>query len=123
MDALLLRQALASTFAANCEKFSTRPPRTLQSTPAAPNFRPETSRFGVSAGGESVASASMHLRAPSIDQGVQAFLWAVVFFVLLWLGMLAVGVSGATALILSLVSAAAIFLFIRLRGEDRPGPR
>ena len=65
----------------------------------------------------------MHLRAPSIDQGVQAFLWAVLFFVILWLGMLAVGVSGATALILSLVSAAAIFLFVRLRGEDRPRAR
>ena len=44
----------------------------------------------------------MHLRMPSIDQGVQAFTWAVFFFVLLWVGMLALGVSGATALILSL---------------------
>ena len=64
----------------------------------------------------------MHLRMPSIDQGVQAFLWAVLFFVILWLGMLAIGVSSATALILSLVSGAAIFLFVRLRGESRPGP-
>ena len=32
----------------------------------------------------------MHLRAPSIAQGVQAFVWAVVFFLYLWLGMLAV---------------------------------
>jgi hypothetical protein len=60
---------------------------------------------------------------PSIDQGVQSFFWAVVFFLILWLGMLAVGVSGGTALLLSLVSAGAIFLFVRLRGEDRPGPR
>ena len=59
----------------------------------------------------------MHLRMPSIDQGVQAFTWAVFFFVLLWVGMLALGVSGATALILSLISACAIFLFVRLRGE------
>ncbi len=59
---------------------------------------------------------------PSIDQGVQAFVWAVLFFVILWIGMLAVGVSSATALILSLVAAAAIFLFVRLRGEARPGP-
>ena len=64
----------------------------------------------------------MHLRMPSIDQGVQAFFWAVLFFVILWLGMLAIGVSSATALILSLVAAAAIFLFVRLRGESRPGP-
>lgn len=64
----------------------------------------------------------VHLRMPSIDQGVQAFAWAVFFFVLLWIGMLALGVSSATALILSLVAGGAIFLFVRLRGEDRPGP-
>ena len=45
------------------------------------------------------------------------------FFFLLWIGMLAVGVSNATAFIISLVSAGAIFLFVRLRGEDRPGER
>jgi len=64
----------------------------------------------------------MHLRMPSIDHGVQSFFWAVLFFVLLWLGMLAFGVSSATALILSVVAAAGIFLFVRLNGEDRPGP-
>jgi hypothetical protein len=58
----------------------------------------------------------MHLRMPSIDQGVQAFVWALFFFVLLWLGMLALDVSGATALILSLLAGGAIFLFVRLRG-------
>lgn len=58
----------------------------------------------------------MHLRMPSIDQGVQAFAWAAFFFVLLWVGMLAVGVSNATAFVLSLVTAGAIFLFVRLRG-------
>jgi hypothetical protein len=65
----------------------------------------------------------VHLRMPSIDQGVQAGIWAVFFFLLLWPGMVAVGVSNATAFILSLVAAAAIFLFIRLRGETRPGER
>ena len=65
----------------------------------------------------------MHLRMPSIDQGVQAGAWAVFFFLLLWIGMLAVGISSATAFILSLVAGGAIFLLIRLRGEDRPGER
>ncbi len=65
----------------------------------------------------------LHLRMPSIDQGVQAFAWAVFFFLLLWLGMLAVDVGSATALILSLLAGAAIFLFVRVRGEDRPGER
>jgi hypothetical protein len=58
---------------------------------------------------------------PSIDQGVQAFAWAVFFFLILWFGMLAVGVSGATAFILALVLGGAIFLFVRLTGEDVPG--
>jgi len=58
----------------------------------------------------------MHLRMPSIDQGVQSFFWAALFFVILWLGMLAVGVAGGTALILALVASGAIFLFVRLRG-------
>jgi hypothetical protein len=58
----------------------------------------------------------MHLRWPSIDQGVQAFAWALFFCLLLWVGMLAVGVSSATAFILSLVSSGAIFLFVRVRG-------
>jgi hypothetical protein len=58
----------------------------------------------------------MHLHVPSIDQGKQAFLWAFFFFLLLWVGMLAVGVSNATAFILSLVSSGAIFLFVRVCG-------
>jgi hypothetical protein len=65
----------------------------------------------------------LHLRMPSIDQGVQAFAWAVFFFLVLWIGMLAVGVGGATALIISLLAGGAIFLFVRVRGEDRPGER
>ena len=65
----------------------------------------------------------MHLRMPSIDHGVQSFFWAVVFFLILWLGMLAIGVSGATAFILSLVAAGGIFLFVRTHGEDPRGPR
>jgi hypothetical protein len=65
----------------------------------------------------------MHLRMPSIDQGAQAFAWAVFFFFLLWLGMLAVGVSNTNAFILSLLAAGVIFLFVRTRGEDPPRPR
>ena len=65
-----------------------------------------------------VRIAGMHLRMPSIDQGFQAFIWAVFFFLLLWIGMLSVGVSNATALVLSLVAGGAIFLFVRLRGGD-----
>ena len=55
---------------------------------------------------------------PSIDKGVQAFIWAVVFFLFLWFGMLAVGVSRATSFILALVLGALIFLFVRTFGEE-----
>ena len=65
----------------------------------------------------------MHLRMPSIDQGVQAGAWAVFFFFLLWVGMKALDVSSATAFILALVSGGAIFLFVRVRGGDDPRDR
>jgi hypothetical protein len=63
---------------------------------------------------------SFHLRPPSVDKGVSAFLWAFGFFLYLWLGMMSVGVNSMTSFILSAVAGAAIFLFIRIRGEDRP---
>ena len=65
----------------------------------------------------------MHLRMPSVDQGVQAFVWALVFFLFMWLGALAVDVSGGIAFVVSLVAAAAIFLFVRTRGGAAPGSR
>jgi hypothetical protein len=60
----------------------------------------------------------MHLRPPSIDHGVTSFLWALGLGVFLWIGMLSVGVSSATAFILAAVAAFLIFLFVRLYGED-----
>jgi hypothetical protein len=57
---------------------------------------------------------------PSIDQGVQAFVWAVVFFLYLWLGSLAVGFPGGTSFVLSLLAGAAVFLLVRVRGGDAP---
>ncbi len=58
----------------------------------------------------------MHLRMPSIDRGVQSFIWALVFFLVLYFGMVAVGVGKGTSLLVSLVSAFLIFLFVRTRG-------
>jgi hypothetical protein len=63
----------------------------------------------------------MHLRAPSIDRGFQSFLWAVVFFFVLFFGMLAVGVGGATAIVLSIVLSFGIFLLVRTRGASTSG--
>jgi len=65
----------------------------------------------------------MPLRAPSIDQGVHACGWSVVFFLFMWLSALAVDVPGGIAFVVSLVAAAGIFLLVRLRGGDGPRPR
>jgi hypothetical protein len=64
----------------------------------------------------------MHLRMPSIDKGVQAFLWALVFFLVMWLGAIMLDVSGGVAFVLSLLAAAVIFVLVRVRGEDTPRP-
>ncbi|HMI99221.1 MAG TPA: hypothetical protein VK488_05255 [Gaiellaceae bacterium] len=66
---------------------------------------------------------TFHVRPPSIDKGVAAFLWAFGFFLYIWLGMLAVGVGKGTSFILAAVTAGAIFLYIRIYGEDRTRPR
>ena len=57
-------------------------------------------------------------RPPSIDQGVIAVLWAVGLGIYIYFGLLAVGASGATAIVIALVSFAAIWLVVRLRGEE-----
>jgi hypothetical protein len=57
-------------------------------------------------------------RPPSIDQGVIAVIWAVGLGIYIYFGLLAVGASGATAIVLALVSFAAIWLLGRLRGEE-----
>jgi hypothetical protein len=62
----------------------------------------------------------VHFRPPSIDQGVIAFVWAAALGAYIYFGLLAVGSSGATAIVLTLVAVAGIWLFVRLRGEDRP---
>src|SRR5262245_18013606 len=65
--------------------------------------------------------AGMHPpRPPSIDQGVIAVIWAVGLGIFIYFGLLAIGSSGATAIVIALVSFAAIWLLVRLRGEDRP---
>jgi polyisoprenoid-binding protein YceI len=66
-----------------------------------------------------VTARPLHLRAPSVDPGVSSFVWALIFFLFLWFGMLAVDVSGATALILALVASFFIFVFVRTQGAGR----
>jgi hypothetical protein len=65
----------------------------------------------------------VHLRPPSIDRGVTSFLWACGLGLYLWLGMMSVGVSSATAFILAAVLGGAIFLYVRIYGGDEPPRR
>ena len=60
-----------------------------------------------------------HLRPPSIDHGVISFFWGLGLGGYIWVGLLAVGVSGATAFILGALACGAIFLYVRLYGEER----
>ena len=57
--------------------------------------------------------------APIIDPGVSSLLWTLVFFLYLWFGMAAVGVSHGTALPLAFVAGCFIFLFVRTQGVGR----
>jgi high-affinity Fe2+/Pb2+ permease len=58
---------------------------------------------------------------PSIDPGVLAFVWAFLLAVFIYFGLKAVGASGAFSIVMALLGFAAIWLFVRLRGEDHPG--
>jgi hypothetical protein len=61
-----------------------------------------------------------HFRLPSISQGLVAFLWGLFLGAYVWLGALAVGVSGGTAFIIGAVSGFLIFLYVRVYGTDEP---
>src|SRR4051812_21132635 len=72
--------------------------------------------------GAAVGSRPMHLRMPAIDHGIVSFLWGLGLGLYIWIGMLAVGVSAATAFILAAVAGFLIFLYVRIYGEDEPAP-
>jgi hypothetical protein len=59
-----------------------------------------------------------HFRLPAISPGVQAFIWAFVFALYIWAFSVAVGVDNAVAGIIGAVAGAAVFLLVRLYGED-----
>jgi hypothetical protein len=70
-----------------------------------------------------IAAMQIPPRPPSIDQGVIALVWAVLLGTYIYFGLLAVGASGATAIVLALVCFAGIWLLVRLRGEETPARR
>jgi len=63
----------------------------------------------------------VHFKLPSIDPEVTALAWAIALGAYVYFGLLAVGSSGAFAIVTSVLSAVGIWLFVRLRGADSPG--
>jgi hypothetical protein len=61
------------------------------------------------------------VHAPAYSQGTVAFLWAIGLALFIFVGMLAVSISMATSIVVSIVAAAAIFFAIRLFGADARG--
>ena len=62
-------------------------------------------------------------RPPSVDHGVVSALWGIGIGAYVYSGSLAVGVKSGTAFIFSALAAFAIFLFVRIFGEDTPPRR
>lgn len=61
-----------------------------------------------------------HLRPPAISHGVISFIWGLVFGLYVWLGGLAVGVSGGTAFIFGAVIGFLAYLLVMVYGTDEP---
>jgi hypothetical protein len=62
----------------------------------------------------------VHFHAPSIAQGVAAFVWAILLGTYLYFFLVATGSTGAFSFVISALAAAGIWLFVRIRGEDAP---
>jgi hypothetical protein len=63
----------------------------------------------------------MHFHTPSIDPGVMAFVWAALLGLYVYFFLVAVGASGAFAVIFAFLVFAGTWFFVRLRGEDDTG--
>jgi hypothetical protein len=63
---------------------------------------------------------AVHFRAPSIDKGVTALIWAIVLGGYLYVFLVATGSNSAFSFVISAVSAAGIWLFVRTRGDATP---
>ena len=57
-------------------------------------------------------------RLPAFSPGFTSFVWGVCLGAYIWVGLLAVGVSGGTAFLFALVAGALIFFYVRLFGAD-----
>ena len=76
--------------------------------------------FEASPARRSVNVRVVHLRPPSFSQGFSAFLWALFLGAFIWLGMVAIGITGATSFIVGCVAGLGIFIYVRVYGGDEP---
>ncbi len=60
----------------------------------------------------------MHFHPPSINPEITALLWAIALGAYIYFGLLAVGSSGAFAIVIAMLSAAGIWVLVRARGES-----
>jgi hypothetical protein len=67
----------------------------------------------------------VHLRSPSVAPGTSAFLWALMFGVIVWLFLLGIGSSQAMAVLLGALTLGVAFVYIRKAGRQGrlPGHR
>ncbi len=57
-------------------------------------------------------------RPPAFSPGFTSLVWGICLGAFIWLGLLAIGVSGATAFLSAVISAVVIFFYVRLYGAD-----
>src|SRR4029079_7067189 len=57
---------------------------------------------------------------PSFSRGFSAFMWALFLGAFIWIGMVAIGITGATSFIVGCVAGLGIFLYVRAYGRDEP---
>jgi len=57
-------------------------------------------------------------RPPAFSHGFISFLWGLGLGLLIWIGLLAIDVSGGTAILFGIICGVAIFFFVRLFGDD-----
>ena len=60
----------------------------------------------------------MHFHPPSINPEITALIWAIALGAYIYFGLLAVGSSGAFAIVIAMLSAAGIWFLVRARGES-----
>jgi hypothetical protein len=58
-------------------------------------------------------------RPPAFSPGFTSLVWGLSLGAFVWVGLLAIGVSGGTAFLFGIVSAVLIFFYVRLFGADQ----